>query len=82
MTGENRTCFFADIAAPQGGWTENTIPVIPKAGTFLWDLPAGEDKHPVILCGAGSLSVNTEHTLGGTDGAGFSDTFKPLAALR
>ena len=60
----------------------DTIPVILKAGTFLWDLPAGADKHLVILCGAGSLSVNTEHTLGGTDGADFHDAFKPLAALR
>lgn len=80
--GQKLHPLFADIAAPQGGWTEDTIPVILKVGTFLWDLPAGADKHLVILCGAGSLSVNTEHTLGGTDGADFPDAFKPLATLR
>ena len=81
MTGENRTRFLPTLP-PHKAVGQRTPSPSSKAGTFLWDLPAGEDKHLVILCGAGSLSVNTEHTLGGTDGADFPDAFKPLATLR
>lgn len=63
-----------------GGWTEETIPVIPKAGAYLCDLLAGTDKRLIIVGGAGSLFVNKEHTLTVADGPDFPDTFKPLAA--
>ena len=63
-----------------GGWTEETIPVIPKAGTYLCDLLAGTNKRLLIVGGAGSLFVNKEHTLTVADGPDFPDAFKPLAA--
>ena len=63
-----------------GGWTEETIPVIPKAGSYLCDLLAGTDKRLIIVGGAGSLFVNKEHTLTVADGPDFPDSFKPLAA--
>lgn len=63
-----------------GGWTEDTIPVIPKAGAYLCDLLAGTDKQLLIVGGAGSLFVNKEHTLTVADGPDFPDAFKPLAA--
>lgn len=63
-----------------GGWTEETIPVIPKAGAYLCDLLAGTDKRLIIVGGAGSLFVNKEHTLTVADGPDFPDSFKPLAA--
>ena len=63
-----------------GGWTDDTIPVIPKAGKYLADLLAGTDTRLLIVGGAGSLFVNKEHTLTVADGADFPDAFKPLAA--
>lgn len=63
-----------------GGWTADTIPVIPKAGEFLCDLLSGTDKRLIIVGGAGSLFVNKEHTVTVADGPDFPDAFKPLAA--
>lgn len=63
-----------------GGWTAETIPVIPKAGLRLCDLLSGTDARLLIVGGAGSLFVNKEHTLTVADGADFPDAFKPLAA--
>lgn len=73
--------FEFDVAVDAcGGWTEDTIPVIPKAGKYLCDLLSGTDKRLVIVGGAGSLFVNAEHTLTVADGPDFPDAFKPLAA--
>ena len=63
-----------------GGWTEETIPVIPKAGAYLCDLLAGSDKRLGIVGGTGSLYVDAEHTCTVADGPDFPDAFKPLAA--
>lgn len=71
---------FDVVVDALGGWTEDTIPVIPKASAFLCDLLAGTDTRLVIVGGAGSLFVNAEHTLTVADGPDFPDAFKPLAA--
>ena len=71
---------FDVIADACGGWTEDTIPVIPKAGEYLCELLSGTDKRLVIVGGAGSLFVNPEHTVTVADGPDFPDAFKPLAA--
>lgn len=63
-----------------GGWTEDTIPVIPKAGEYLCELLSGMDKRLIIVGGAGSLFVNTEHTATVADGPEFPEAFKPVAA--
>lgn len=63
-----------------GGWTKDTVSVIPKAGEFLCDLLEGTDKRLIIVGGAGSLFVNKEHTATVADGPDFPDAFKPLAA--
>ncbi len=63
-----------------GGWTEKTIPDIPKAGKYLCDLLSNTDKRLVIVGGAGSLFVNDEHTLTVADSPDFPEAFKPLAA--
>ncbi len=63
-----------------GGWTEETIPVITKAGVYLCDLLSETGKRHVIVGGAGSLFVNSEHTLTVADGPDFPEAFKPLAA--
>lgn len=71
---------FDVIADACGGWTKDTIPVIPKAGKYLCDLLSATDKRLVIVGGAGSLFVNDEHTLTVADGPDFPSSFKPLAA--
>lgn len=63
-----------------GGWTEDTIPNIPKAVKYLCGLLENTNKRLVIVGGAGSLYVNKEHTLTVADGPDFPDAFKPLAA--
>ena len=63
-----------------GGWTEDTIPSIPKAAEYLSDLVAGTDKRLVVVGGAGSLFVNPEHTLTVADGPAVPEAFQPLAA--
>ena len=71
---------FDVIVDACGGWTAETIPVIPKAVKYLCGLLKGTDKRLLIVGGAGSLYVNPEHTLTVADGADFPDAFKPLAA--
>lgn len=71
---------FDVIVDACGGWTEETIPSIPKAAAYLSDIVAGTDKRLIIVGGAGSLYVNPEHTLTVADGPDFPDAFKPLAA--
>lgn len=71
---------FDVIVDACGGWTEETIPSIPKAAAHLSDIVAGTDKRLVIVGGAGSLYVNPEHTITVADGPDFPDAFKPLAA--
>ena len=63
-----------------GAWTEDTIPEIPKAVEKLCELLSGSNTRLLIVGGAGSLYVNSEHTLTVADGADFPEAFKPLAA--
>lgn len=63
-----------------GAWTPDTIPQIPKAVEKLCELLEGSDTRLLIVGGAGSLYVNSDHTLTVADGADFPDAFKPLAA--
>ena len=70
---------FDVIVDACGGWTAETIPVIPKAVKYLCGLLETTDKRLLIVGGAGSLYVNPEHTLTVADGADFPDAFKPLA---
>ena len=71
---------FDAVVDACGGWTEETIPSIPKAGVHLCDLLSGTDTRLLIVGGAGSLFINKEHTLTVADGENFPDAFKPLAA--
>ena len=45
----------------------------------LCDIVSGKETRLLIVGGAGSLYVNSEHTAQVMDGAGFPDMFKPLA---
>lgn len=63
-----------------GAWTPETIPEIPKAVEHLCNLLSGKGARLLIVGGAGSLYVNSAHTLTVADGPDFPDAFKPLAA--
>lgn len=63
-----------------GAWTPDTIPQIPKAVEKLCELLSESDTQLLIVGGAGSLYVDSSHTLTVADGADFPDAFKPLAA--
>ena len=79
LTADDLKGFDAVVDAC-GGWTEETIPSIPRAGIHLCSLLSGTDVRLLIVGGAGSLFVNKEHTLTVADGADFPEAFKPLAA--
>lgn len=63
-----------------GAWTEKTVLQIPKAAEHLCNVLGNTDTRLLIVGGAGSLYVNSEHTSTVADGPDFPDAFKPLAA--
>lgn len=63
-----------------GGWGEDTLPLHSTSLKVLCDALSGTEKRLVIVGGAGSLYVNSEHTTCVCDGPEFPDSFKPLAS--
>lgn len=63
-----------------GAWTEDTLPLHSSSLKVLCDALSGTDIRLLVVGGAGSLYVNTEHTACVADGSDFPDMFKPLAA--
>lgn len=63
-----------------GAWTEDTLPLHSSSLKVLCDALSGTDIRLLVVGGAGSLYVNTEHTTCVADGPDFPDMFKPLAA--
>ena len=63
-----------------GAWVEDTLPQHSTSLKKLCDLLSGTKTRLLVVGGAGSLSVNPEHTLCVSDGPDFPDIFKPLAA--
>ena len=70
---------FDVVVDAAGGWTADTVAVIPKAVRHLCGLLKGSGKRLLVVGGAGSLFVNKEHTLTVADGEDFPESFKPLA---
>lgn len=64
-----------------GGWTAETVQVIPNAVKHLCNILTDSDTRLLIVGGAGSLYVNPEHTLAVADGPDFPDIFKPVAKV-
>ena len=62
-----------------GAWTPETLPQHSTSLKHLCDIISGKETRLLIVGGAGSLYVNSEHTAQVMDGAGFPDVFKPLA---
>lgn len=79
LTAEDLKGFDAVVNA-FGAWTPETIPQIADAAAYLCDILSGSNTRLLIVGGAGSLYVNSEHTLTVADGKDFPDAFKPLAA--
>ena len=63
-----------------GAWTEETLPLHSTSLKHLCVLLSGTDTRLLVVGGAGSLYVNPEHAATVSEGAGFPDAFKPLAA--
>lgn len=80
LTAEDLEGFDAVVDAV-GGWTAETFSVVPNAVKKLSQILAGTDTRLVIVGGAGSLFVNSEHTVTVADGSDFPDVFKPVAIV-
>ena len=63
-----------------GGWSEDTLHLIPDAAKHLADVLPGTDVRLVVVGGAGSLFVNPEHTVTLAQTPDFPDAFKGVAA--
>ncbi len=62
-----------------GAWTPDTLPQHSVSLKTLCDALSGTDARLLVVGGAGSLYVNSEHTLTVSEGADFPEMFKPLA---
>ena len=62
-----------------GAWAKEDLPNHGKSLAHLCALLSGSKTRLVIVCGAGSLYVNKEHTVRVMDTPDFPDIFKPLA---
>jgi putative NADH-flavin reductase len=79
LTREQLEGFDAVVDAV-GGWTEDTLHLVPDAVAHLADVLAGTEVRLVVVGGAGSLFVNPEHTLTLAQTPDFPDAFKGVAA--
>lgn len=61
-------------------WVPETLPQHSTSLAHLCDILSGTDIRLLVVGGAGSLYVNSEHTAQVSDGSNFPDMFKPLAA--
>ena len=74
------TSEFDGVVDAFGAWTERELPLHSSSLKVLCDALSGTDIRLLVVGGAGSLYVNTEHTACVADGPDFPDMFKPLAA--
>lgn len=65
-----------------GAWAEDILPLHSSSLKHLCDIVSGSNTRLLVVGGAGSLYVNSEHTVQVMDGADFPDVFKPLAAAQ
>lgn len=79
LTAADRNGFDVVIDA-FGAWTEDVLPMHSISLKHLCDVLSGTDTRLLVVGGAGSLYVNSEHTACVSDGPDFPDIFKPLAA--
>ncbi len=63
-----------------GAWTSEELPKHRTSLKHLCDAVSGKDTRLLVVGGAGSLYVDSEHTVQVMDGPDFPDIFKPLAS--
>lgn len=63
-----------------GAWTPETLTQHSSSLKHLCDLVSGKDTRLLVVGGAGSLYVDSEHTTQVMDTPNFPDIFKPLAS--
>lgn len=73
---------FDAVVDAFGAWTEDTLPLHSSSLKHLCDILSGSQTRLLIVGGAGSLYINSEHTAQVMDGPDFPDAFKPLAAAQ
>mgnify|MGYP001851706624 FL=1 len=62
-----------------GAWTPETLPLHRTSLKHLCDILSGTQVRLLVVGGAGSLYVNSEHTVQVKDLESFPDMFRPLA---
>ena len=70
---------FDVVVDAVGGWSEDTLHLIPDAAKHLAKVLAGTNVHLVVVGGAGSLFVNPEHTMTLAQTPEFPEAFKGVA---
>lgn len=63
-----------------GTWEPETLPQHSTSLNHLCDILSGKETRLLVVGGAGSLYVNSEHTAQVMDAPDFPDIFKPLAS--
>jgi len=81
LTPEDLKGFDAVVDA-FGAWTPDVLSQHSTSLKHLCDILSGTDTHLLVVGGAGSLYINSEHTVQVMDGSDFPDMFKPLAAAQ
>lgn len=78
LTAEDLAGFDAVVDA-FGAWTPETLPQHSTTLEHLCDVLSGSQTRLLVVGGAGSLYVNSEHTMAVSDTPDFPEIFKPLA---
>ena len=78
LTTEDLNGFDAVVDA-FGAWTEDTLSQHSTSLKHLCDILSGTDIRLLVVGGAGSLYVNSEHSAQVFDSPDFPDVFKPIA---
>ena len=78
LTTEDLKGFDAVVDA-FGAWTEDTLSQHSTSLKHLCDILSGTDIRLLVVGGAGSLYVNSEHSAQVFDSPDFPDVFKPIA---
>ena len=78
LTAEDLKGFDAVVDA-FGAWAEELLPQHSTSLKHLCDILSGSDTRLVVVGGAGSLYINSEHTMQVMETPDFPDMFKPLA---
>ena len=69
---------YAAVVDAAGAWTPDTVHIVPDAAMHLCDLLKGTDTRLLVVGGAGSLFVDSEHTKTVADVTPFPEAAMPV----